>query len=114
MIAVSTTLVLIFLIILVGLQILTIFYLFKWLSSLNVKIIETDAAIATLFTRLNEQISELVGSSGILEPPNPIQAIFAQFLGNAMEKNTSINNRNTLGQFVGEQNGKSKIEKENS
>lgn len=106
MIAGPHTLVYLMLVVLVGLNGLTIFYIFKWLSSLNIKIHETDSAIATLFQRLNDQIVEVVESSGLSEPPNPIQAIFAQFMADAMNKNKGVNNRNALGHFVGAENGK--------
>ena len=90
----------------VGLNGLTLRYAFKWLSQLNQQIIQTDGAIATLFQRLNEQISEVIESSGFSEPPNPIQAIFAQIMQESMLKKTTLNNRNEVGQFKVVENGK--------
>ena len=105
MIAASFALVYI-LIVLVGcLNALTLYYLFKWLSGLNTKLIETDSAIATLFTRLNEQIADVMESSGIHEPPNPIQAMFAQIMQQSMMNKTTLNNRDEVGQFKVVENG---------
>ena len=107
----SLTLVYVLLIFLVGLNIVTLFYVFKWLSSLNGKLIESDSAIATPFQRLNDQIAGILESSQLSEPVNPIQAMFAQIMQDTMMKKTSLNNRDQLGQFVGiEENGKVKEE----
>lgn len=111
MVVESLTLVYVLLIFLVGLNSLTLFYVFKWLSSLNGKLIESDSAIATLFQRLNDQIAGILESSQLSEPVNPIQAIFAQIIQESMLKKTTLNNRDQLGQFVGiEQDGKGKEE----
>ena len=60
-----------------------------------------DVAVATLFTRLNEVLDRFDGTSGDLEPINPIQQLIAQFLKNKMENSGhSIINRDELGQFT--------------
>jgi hypothetical protein len=49
-------------------------------------------------------------SSGIHEPPNPIQAMFAQIMQQSMMNKTTLNNRDEVGQFKVVENGtKSKI-----
>lgn len=99
MVAVSLTSVLIFITLSIGLNVVTLIVLVGRSATLIQQITDFDAAVATLFTRLNAVLDRFDGSSEFSEPVNPIQMVLAQFLQNKMAENQTINNRNELGQF---------------
>lgn len=99
MVAVSLTSILILSIISLSLNAVLLFVVVGRTNTVIQQIIDFDAAVATLFTRLNDVLDKFGGSPEFSEPVNPIQMILAQFLQKKMEDGTNVNNRNDLGQF---------------
>ena len=99
MVAVSLTSILILSIISLSLNAVLLFVVVGRTNTVIQQIIDFDAAVATLFTRLNDVLDKFGGFPEFSEPVNPIQMILAQFLQKKMEDGTNVNNRNDLGQF---------------
>jgi len=110
MIPQTETIILIFTILCLFLQIFTLLIIVGRTSTVIQQITDFDSNIAEIFLRLDPLLEKFNVNGGALEPINPIQAVIGQFLAAQLEKNQTMTNRNDLGQFKSLTEGK----KENS